>query len=72
MEEIVMFKQVTLAMLLLFGLSTLPAVAADAGSEGAQAEKPKDQAPAGGADGEKKKEEKKSGDKKGGEEPNCE
>ena len=71
MEEIVMFKQVTLAMLLLFGLSTLPAVAADAGSEGTQAEQPKDKAPEGGADGEKKTEEKK-GDKKGGDEPNCE
>jgi hypothetical protein len=67
-----MFKQVTLAMLLLFGLSTLPAVAADAPSEGTQAETPKDKAPEGGAEGEKKKEEKKSGDKKGGEEPNCE
>lgn len=66
-----MFKQFTLAIMLLFGLSTLPAAAADAPGEGTQAEKPKDQAPDGGAEGEKKKEE-KQGDNKGGEEPNCE
>ncbi len=65
-----MVKQFTLAVLLLFGLSVLPTLAADAGSEGTQAEKPKDKTPESTADGTKEK--KKDGDKKGGDEPSCE
>lgn len=67
-----MVKSVILAILLLFGLSTVPAAAADTGSDSTQAEKPKDKAPEGGSEGAKKEEKKKDGDKKGGDEPSCE